>query len=82
MTERVTDDDRGKEVLFRTNRVGTVTDVRGDDVYVDPDFDVIPENIREEFGWEPPDDRYTFDQRYVTAIGNGEVHLRDDLLWA
>lgn len=82
MTERVTNDDRGKEVLFRTNRVGVVTEVEGDYVYVDPELDGMPDNVRETFGWSADDHQYRFDQDYVTEIGNGEVRLRDDVVTA
>lgn len=82
MTERLTEEDRGKEVLFQSNRVGVVTDVEGDYVYVDPDFDTVPSNVAEEFEWDRNDDQHRFDQNYVTAVGNGQVRLRDDLLTA
>lgn len=82
MTARITEEDRGKEVVYRTNRVGTVTDVSGDDVFVDPDFEVIPSDLRGTFDWDPTDDRHVFDQQLVTDVSNGKVRLRDDVLQA
>ena len=82
MTTRVAEENRGKELVYRTNRVGTVTDVAGDDVFVDPDFEVIPDDLRGAFGWDQTDDRYAFDQQMVTDISNGTGRLRDDVLRA
>ena len=82
MPTRVTESDRGKELVYRTNRVGTVTDVSGDDVFVDPDFEVLPDDLRDEFGWDPADDQTVLDQQLVTEIANGKVRLRDDVLRA
>lgn len=82
MTARVTEEDRGKELVYQTNRVGTVTDVSADDVFVDPDFEVIPNDLRDTFDWDPTDDNYILDQQVVTDISNGKVRLRDDILRA
>lgn len=82
MPTRVTESDRGKELVYRTNRVGTVTDVSGDDVFVDPDFDTIPSDLQDTFDWDPNGDDYVLDQQLVTDISNGKVRLRDDVLRA
>lgn len=80
MPTRVTQEDRGKELVFQTSRVGVVTDVEGDDVFVDPDFDRLPSDLRATFDWDPTDDHYVLSQQVITDISNGKVRLRDDLV--
>lgn len=79
MTEQLTEDDRGKAVIRGTERIGTVTDVRGNTVYFDPDFDHIPAQLRETLDVHPDDEHHTFEESAVTDVRNDEVHLRDDL---
>ena len=79
MTAELSDDDRGKTVVRGTERIGTVTDVRGGRAYVDPDFDHVSEDLRETLGWDEDDDEYTIAEDDVTAVANGEVRLREGL---
>lgn len=78
MTADLSDDDRGKTVVAGTERIGTVTDVRGGTAYVDPDLDHVPDDLRDALGWSADDDRHTIDEDDVTAVRNSQVRLRDD----
>lgn len=78
MTAELSNDDRGKTVVAGTERVGTVTDVRGGTAFVDPNFDHVPDRLREALGWEEGDDEYTIDEDDVTTVANSQVRLRDD----
>lgn len=78
MTAELSDDDRGKTVVADTERIGTVTDVRGGTAYVDPDLDHVPDQLREALGWAG-DGPYTIDEDAITHVQNTEVRLRDDL---
>ena len=80
MTAELTDEDRGKTVVSGTERIGTVTDVATGTAYVDPDWDHIPDQLREALDWEEGDDHYTIDESQVTAVQNAEVRLREDLV--
>lgn len=79
MTEDLTDEDRGKELVSRNKRLGVVTDVRGDTVYLDLDFDHVPDGLREELDWDPDAETNTVDGSVVEAKRNDEVVLRDDV---
>ena len=78
MTAELSQDDRGKTVVYQNNRIGTVTDVRSGTAYVDPDLDHVPDQLRDRLGWT--DDEYTLSEDTVTAIQNGQILLRDDLV--
>ena len=78
MTADLSQDDRGKTVVYQNNRIGTVTDVRGGTAYVDPDMDHVPDQLRDALGWT--DEEYTIDEDRVTAVQNGQVTLRDDVV--
>lgn len=78
MTAELSDDDRGKTVVAGTERIGTVTDVRGGTAYVDPDFEHVSERLREALGWAEGDDEHTVDEEDVTNVANSQVRLRDD----
>ncbi|NEU58549.1 PRC-barrel domain containing protein [Halorussus sp. MSC15.2] len=80
MTAELSDDDRGKTVVSDTERIGTVTDVRSGTAYVDPDWDHVPEDLRDALDWEEGDDHHTIDEDEVTAIQNSQVRLREDLI--
>ena len=80
MTADLSDDDRGKTVVSGTERVGVVTDVRGDTAYVDPDWDHVDEGLASALGWERgADDDQPLDESSVTAVRNSEVRLRENL---
>ena len=80
MTAELTDDDRGKTVVSGTERIGTVTDVATGTAYVDPDWDHVPDQLREALDWDPGDDRHAIEESQITAVQNAEVRLRDDLI--
>lgn len=79
MTAEVTKDDRGKPVVLGVEPIGTVTEVRGRTVYVDPDFAHVPEGLRRRLGWREGDRPYTIEVDAVAAVAGGAVRLRDDL---
>lgn len=79
MTAEPTEDDRGKSVLLGSEPIGTVTEVRGGTVYVDPDFANVPETLRRRLGWREGDRPYTIESEAVAAVAGGAVRLRDDL---
>lgn len=78
MTADLSQDDRGKTVVYQNNRIGTVSDVRSGTAYVDPDLDHVPDQLRDALGWT--DEEYTLDEDRITAVENGEVRLRDDIV--
>lgn len=79
MTAELSNDDRGKTVVSGTERIGVVTDVRGGEAYVDPDWNHVDENLAEALGWNQSDDDYTIDESSVTAVQNDEVRLRENV---
>lgn len=79
MTAEPTEDDRGKSVVLGTSPIGTVTEVRGRTVYVDPDFARVSESLRRRLGWREGDRPYTIEAEAVAAVAGGAVRLRDDL---
>lgn len=78
MTADLSEDDRGKTVVYQNNRIGTVSDVRSGTAYVDPDMDHVPDQLRDALGWT--DEEYTLDEDRITAIDNGQIQLRDDIV--
>ncbi len=78
MTVDLSQDDRGKTVVYQNNRIGTVSDVRGGTAYVDPDMDHVPDQLRDVLGWT--DEEYTLDEDRITDVSNGQVTLRDDVM--
>lgn len=78
MTADLSEDDRGKEVVVGTERIGVVTDVRGGRAYVDPDFDHVDDDLAERLDWREGEE-YTIPESAVTEIANAEVRLREDL---
>lgn len=79
MTEDLTEDDRGKELVSRNQRLGVVTDVRGDTVHLDLDFDHVPDALRDELDWDPEAETNTVDESVIEATRNDEVVVRDDV---
>ena len=79
MTVDLSEDDRGKEVVRGTERIGVISDVRGDRAYVDPDWDHVDDDLADTLGWHEDDDTHTIAAAAFTAIQNAEVRLRDDL---
>ncbi|MFC6824197.1 PRC-barrel domain containing protein [Halopelagius fulvigenes] len=79
MTAELSDDDRGKTVVSGTERIGVVTDVRGDRAYVEPEWDNVDEGLKRTLGWDEDDDTYTIEESAFTTVQNTEVRLRSDL---
>jgi hypothetical protein len=80
MTAELTTDDRGKKVVHGTERIGVVTDVRGGEAYVDPDWDHVNDDLAATLDWDAAGDTQTLEESAITAIRNSEVRLRDDLV--
>ncbi|MFB6220030.1 MAG: hypothetical protein ABEH90_01210 [Halolamina sp.] len=79
MTATLTDEDRGKELVHETERIGAVTDVHGDTVYVDPQWDHVHEELREKLGWDRSDERHTVDESDIEHVRNNQIFLREFL---
>lgn len=79
MTADLSEDDRGKTVVSGSERIGTVAYVRSGTAYVDPDWDNVPDRLREELDWEESGDDQPLDESAVTEVQNSELRLRDDL---
>lgn len=77
MTATITNDDRGKELIHETERIGAVTDVRSDTVYVDPQWDHVNDDLRETLDWDRSDEHHTLDQSDIEAVRNDQVYLRE-----
>ncbi len=80
MTVDLTEDDRGKALVSGTERIGVVTDVRGGEASVDPDWDHVTDDLATTLGWDEGDDTQTVDESAITAVQNAELRLRDDLV--
>lgn len=80
MTPEISDDDRGKAVVNSNERIATVTDVVGDTVYVDPNWNDVPEGVFEELQWDRNDDQHKIPKSAITGVKDDEILLRDDLL--
>ena len=80
MAAELSDDDTGKAVVNSNERIATVTDIAGDTVYVDPNWNEIPEDVLEQFDWDRSDDQHKIPESAFTGVQDEEVYLRDDLL--
>lgn len=78
MTADLSDDDRGKALVTRNTRLGVVTDVRGDTVYLDLDGDV-PDELRDRLDLDPGEETCTVPSSALDVKGNDEVVVRDDV---
>lgn len=79
MTATITDEDRGKELIHETERIGAITDVSGDTVYVDPQWDHVHEELREALGWDRNDEQHTLEQSDIVSVRNNQAYLREEL---
>lgn len=77
MTVDLSQDDRGKTLVHRNDRVATVTDVRSGTAYLDLDDGNVSDELRAALDW---DDEATVDEDAITDDRNGQLHLRDDLI--
>lgn len=81
MSQRtITEDDRGKRVVNANgDRIGMISDVRGDTAYVDPDAG-IGDRILSKLGWKDEDeDDYPLDRSKIESITDEEVRLKREL---
>lgn len=72
----VSEHDEGKTVVdANDNEVGIVTDVRGGDVYIDPNPDIV-DKVAAKLGWSSADEEsYTVNQADVAEVRHDEVKL-------
>lgn len=72
----VSEHDEGKSVVDATgSEIGIVTDVRGGDVYIDPDPDIV-EKVAAKLGWSQADEEsYTIKQEDVATVRHDAVEL-------
>lgn len=73
---RIKHGDIGKTVFDSTgNEIGTVSNVDGSTVHVEPDSD-LTDRIRSRMGWDDPEmDEYTLDSNQADKITDDEIHL-------
>nr|WP_049931131.1 hypothetical protein [Halosimplex carlsbadense] len=76
MADTVSDDDQGKPVVDDNGeKVGVVSDVRGDTAYVDPDPGVT-DKVRSRMGWsDADDDDYPLAGDEIATITDDEIRL-------
>jgi len=79
MTADLTDDDRGKAVVTNNKRLGVVTDVRGGEAFVDPEWDNVDEDLADTLDWDRDDDDHRLDSSAIADVRNDQLYLRDDL---
>lgn len=73
--------DEGKTVVAADgSRIGTVEEVRGEEVWVDPDADVL-HDLKEATGWEATDrdDAVQLQPESIADVTDEEVRLADEL---
>jgi hypothetical protein len=76
MADIVSDDDQGKPVVDDNGeKVGVVSDVRGDTAYVDPQPGVR-DKVKSRLGWSDADaDDYPLDGDEIATITDDEIRL-------
>jgi len=79
-THTFTEADEGKRVVNASgDKIGVVSGVRNDDVYVDADPS-ISDRIRARLGWEHVDeDDYVLDQQKIDTVTDAEIRLKRDM---
>ncbi|AGN01413.1 hypothetical protein L593_07340 [Salinarchaeum sp. Harcht-Bsk1] len=75
-----TETDEGKRVVNASgDKIGVVSGVRNDNVYVDADPS-ISDRIRATLGWEHVDeDDYVLDQDKINTVTEDEIRLKRDM---
>jgi len=75
-----TEADEGKRVVNASgDKIGVVSGVRSDTVYVDADPS-ISDRIRARLGWEHVDeDDYVLDQDKIDTVTDAEIRLKRDM---
>lgn len=80
MAAELSDDDSGKAVVNSNQRIGTITDVVEDTVYVDPNWNEVPADVMEGLDWDRSDDQHKIPESAFSGVQEDEAFLRDDLL--
>lgn len=76
MVRTFNQDDTGMEVFSADgDKIGRVTDVKGDRVHVKPE-DSLSRNIRQMLGWEGDEAEYELRHSAVDKISGDEIHLK------
>jgi hypothetical protein len=77
MTELITEEDQGKQIVSSDGEsIGTVMKVDAGVVHVNLDSD-LPESVRQRFDWGEADD-YTLQETEIEAVTDDEVVVRPD----
>ena len=76
MSPHYTDDDEGKRVVTADgDEIGMVTEVRGGQLYVEPDPGVT-DSIKATLGWGDADeDSFALDDDQIEAVTDDEVRI-------
>lgn len=77
MSANFTDDDEGKTVVSADgDKIGTVAEVRGDTVHVDPESGMT-DTIKNKLGWgEADEDTYPLTEDRVDTVTDDEIRLQ------
>lgn len=81
MTPSLTRQDEGKVVIAGNgDRIGTVEEVRGEEVWVDPDADIV-HDINEHTGWDATDrnDTVEIQPEAIAEVTDEEVRLVEEM---
>lgn len=81
MVPTLTSDDEGKAVIAGNgDRIGTVADVRGEEVWVDPDAEVL-HDLREHANWDVTDrnDEVEIQPEAIAEVTDEEVRLFEEV---
>ncbi|WP_435180740.1 hypothetical protein [Halorussus sp. AFM4] len=78
MAPELSDGDEGKAVVTSNQRIATISDVVGDTVYVDPNWNEVPEDVIERLDWDRSDDQHKIPASAFSGVEDEEAYLRGD----
>ena len=81
MAPSLTQRDEGKAVIAGNGeRIGTVAEVRGEEVWVDPGAEVV-HDLKEHTGWDATerDDEVSLQPEVIAEVTDEEVQLVDEV---
>lgn len=80
MAPELSDEDEGKPVVNSNQQIATITNVVGDTVYVDPNWNEVPEDVMEGLDWDRSDDQHKIPASAFSGVQDDAAYLRGDLL--
>ena len=80
MAAELSEDDSGKAVVNSNQRIGTIANVVENTVYVDPNWNEVPEDVMEQLDWDRNDDEHMIPESAFSGVTDDEAFLRDDLM--